>query len=78
MPTCRRGDWLPTDDSLSQYEVSETGGAIELESARDSSEAVTEVATVVVVLNVPKLAEVLSPLPKLGANREDCAVVAVV
>ena len=70
--------WLPADDSLSQYEVSETGGAIELESARDSSEAVTEVATVVVVLNVPELAEVLTPPPKLEANREDCAVVAVV
>ena len=77
---------MPADDSLSQYVLSATDGAIELESpalppareCADSSEAVTKVATVVVVLNVPKLAEVLSPLPKLGANREDWAVVAVV
>ena len=71
MPTCRRGNWLPTDDSLSQYEVSETGGATELEPQRDSPEAATEVATVVVVLNVPKLAEVLSQPPRPVANRED-------
>ena len=51
-------------------------GVIELESPRDSSKAATEVATVVVVLNVPKLAEVLSPPPKLGANGEDCTAVA--
>ena len=30
------------------------------------------------VLNVPKLTDVLSPPPRPGANREDCAVVAVV
>ena len=51
---------------------------LKLESPRYSSEAATEVATVVAVLNVPKLAEVLSPPPRPVANREDCAVVAVV
>ena len=30
------------------------------------------------VLNVSKLAEVLSPLHRLGADKEDCAVVVVV
>ena len=63
---------------MSQYKASETDSTIELKSPRYSSEAATEVATVVVVLDVPKLAEVLSPQLRLGSNREDCAVVAVV
>ena len=63
---------------MSQHELSLAEGAIELESPRYSSEAATEVATVVAVLNVPKLAEVLSPPPRPVATREDCAVVAVV
>ena len=69
-------DWLPADDSLSQYEPSDTDGAIE--SPQYSSEAATEVATIVTVLNVLKLADVLSPQPRPGINRDDCAVVAVV
>ena len=63
---------------MSQYELSDTDGAVELQSPRYSSEAATEVATVVTVLDVPKLADVLSPQPRPGANRGDCAVVAVV
>ena len=70
--------WLPADGSLSKYELSDTDGAIEFQSPRYSSEAAAEVATVVIVLNVPKLAEVLSPSHRPGANREDCAVIAVV
>ena len=70
--------WLPADDSLSQYELSDTDGAIELESPRYRSEAATEVATVVAVLNVPKVAEILSPPTRPVANRKDCVVVVVV
>ena len=53
-------------------------GTIELESPQYSSEAATEVATVMTVLNVPKLADALSPQPRPGAGGDDCAVVAVV
>ena len=63
---------------MSQYKASETDSATELKSPRYSSEAATEVTKVVVVLDVPKLAEVLSPQPRLGGNRKDCAVVAFV
>ena len=63
---------------MSQYELSDTDGVIGLGSTRYSSEAATEVTNVMVVLNVPKLAEVLSPPPRPVATREDCAVVAVV
>ena len=63
---------------MSQYELSDTDGAIELESLRYRSEAATEVATVVAVLNVLKVAEILSPPPRPVANRKDCAVVVVV
>ena len=44
-----------------QYELSDTDGTIELESPQYSSKAATEVATVVTVLNVPKLANVPDP-----------------
>ena len=63
---------------MSQYELSDTDGVIGLGSTRYSSEAATEVTTVIAVLNVPKLAEALSPAPRLGANREDLAAVTVV
>ena len=63
---------------MSQYELSDTDSAVELQSPRYSSEAATEVATVEAVLNVLKLADVLSPPPRLGANRGNCAVVVVV
>ena len=63
---------------MSQYKATETDGANELESPRYSSEAAAEVAAVVIVLNVPKLAEVLSPSHRPGAKKEDCAVIAVV
>ena len=63
---------------MSQYKATETDGANKLESPRYSSEAATEFAAVVIILNVPKLAEVLSPSPRPGAYREDCAVIAVV
>ena len=63
---------------MSQYELSDTDGAIELESPQYRSEAATEVVTVVAVLNMPKVAEILSQPPRPVANREDCAVVAVV
>ena len=63
---------------MSQFKATETYGAIKIESPRYSSEAAAEVAAVVIVLNVPKLAEVLSLSLRLGANREDCAVIAVV
>ena len=66
------------DDSLSQYELSDTDGTIELGSPQYSSEAAKEVATVVAVLNMPKLAEGPSPALRLGANREDLAAVTVV
>ena len=66
------------DDSLSQYELSDTDGTIELGSPQYSSEAVKEVATVVAVLNMLKLADVLSPQPRPSAGRDDCADVAVV
>ena len=58
---------------MSQYKPSDTD--IELESLQYSSEAATEVAAIVTVLNVLKLADVLSPQPRPGANRDDCAVV---
>ena len=61
---------------MSQYKPSDTD--IELESLQYSSEAATEVAAIVTVLNVLKLADVLSPQPRPGANRDDCAVVWVV
>ena len=61
-----------------QYEPSDTEGAIELGSPRYSSKAATEVAAVMAVLNVPKLAKGPSPAPRLGANREDLAAVTVV
>ena len=63
---------------MSQYKATETDGANELVSPRYSSEAATEFAAVVIILNVSKLAEVLSPSPRPGAYREDCAVIAVV
>ena len=63
---------------MSQYKATETDGANKLESPRYGSEAATEVAAVVIVLNVPKLAEVLSTSLRPGANREDCTVIAVV
>ena len=66
------------DDSLSQYELSDTDGTIELGSPQYSSEAAKEVATVVAVLNMLKLADVLSPQPRPSADRDDCADVAVV
>ena len=61
--------WLPAADSLSQHELSDTDSAIELESPRYGSEAATEVTA---VLNVPKTADVLSPQPRPGADRDDC------
>ena len=70
--------WLPADNSLSQHELSDTDSAIELESPRYSPEAGAEVTTVMAVLNVTKLADVLSPQPRQGADRDDCTVVAVV
>ena len=63
---------------MSQHEISVTDGVIELESPRYRPEGVTEAAAVAEVLNVPKLAEVLPPPPRSVANRDDCAVVAVV
>ena len=66
------------DDPLSQYELSDTDGTIKLGSPQYSSAAAKEVATVVAVLNMLKLADVLSPQPRPGADRDDCMVVAVV
>ena len=59
---------------MSQYELSDTDGAVELQSPRYSSEAATEVTIVVAVLNMPKLADVLSPPPRLGAKRKGAVV----
>ena len=64
--SCGDGTGYPQTTHCPSTSSQTTDAAIELQSPRYSSEAATEVA------------DVLSPQPRPGANRGDCAVVAVV